>query len=142
MANKRIQNRAARRRESAKHHDSATIQHSAKRGNAVSRSDSDRADLRRGEVVTVAWSLTVLTTLGAQIFAGLAALIGAMWAEATAITILFRLLIVSAAIAGVLSLILLPMVYRFRQDRPPTAIVVASLLIAAAPLAVIWAIMQ
>lgn len=88
----------------------------------------------------MAWSLTVLTTLGALVFAGLAALIDALWVDAVAVTILFRLLIVSAAIAGVLSLMLLPMVYRFRQDRPPTAVVVASLLIAAAPLAVVWAI--
>jgi len=90
-------------------------------------------ETRAAEAATIAWMLTVMTTL---LCAGGAAF---MWLFAGAhdgrqAVVLMHLLHFSSIITGVTSLVLLGVVLKTRIEAPPQSIVVFALVVAALPI--------
>lgn len=96
----------------------------------------------RGSVaVTVSWMLTLLATGGALLI-GAATFLLAHSLEIprqqnNLLLILPGLMLISAAVTGVLCLLLTVVVYRVRRDPPPIAITVAAVFVGCLPLATI-----
>ena len=95
------------------------------------------AESRAADAITIAWTVTI-TTL---IFCHLATLgaVGYVSAvpEAKKMVLLKEMLLFAAAVVGVLSILLLPLVYRFRRVPPPRGLVVFVLCLSLAPLLVL-----
>lgn len=82
------------------------------------------------EFFTVGWSLSVLTALVCEISALAAGLASRIWPDVQPISAFGGLMLFAAQVAGVLSVVLLAIVWRGRSDRPPQSLVVASIVIA------------
>lgn len=96
------------------------------------RADGPGED-RVTEFLTVAWMLSVFTTLVCELSA-----VAATWylrsnPEAVSITALASTLIFAALVIGLLSLVLMAIVWKMRRVRPPSGISVFSLVVGAAP---------
>ena len=92
---------------------------------------------RRAEVVTVAWMLCVLATLLAEIAGGAMRLVfGSSPDLPLTVRVLPDLLLLSALLTGLVSLILLLLAYRLRRTRPPSVVTAFSAVVALIPLAV------
>lgn len=89
---------------------------------------------RSTEALTVGWMLTVMTTLLCQI--GSAAVrIYLHWQPDTLprLELLSVVLIFAGLVLGVVTLVLLPIVYRMRRDPPPWGIVVFAAVVGVVP---------
>ena len=107
-----------------------------KRRRKPSRSESAVED-RRGEVVTVAWMLTMVATLGAELVgAGLRVLVGLMDNPPPTWLALPGLMLFTATVTGLICLALTPLVYRFRRVPPPTAVTALAVTVSVLPLAI------
>lgn len=91
------------------------------------------------DVVTVGWMLTVITVVGCEI--GWLATLGAgfAWPEATAPRALGAVLLLASLLSWLISLALLPVVLRLRQEPPPAAIIWFAIGLGALPLSVMVA---
>ena len=88
----------------------------------------------RSIAATVGWMLATLITL-----VGIVAVSGLLIAARSitpneSLVMLSRLLLFAAAISGLMSLVFLAVTWKVREIRPPTAIVVFSVIIALTPL--------
>lgn len=91
----------------------------------------------RAEVVTVAWMLATLATLGAEVVGGVIRFVLSRLETAPASLLAFpNLMLFTAAVTGVVCLSLTPIVYRLRRVPPPTAVTVLSITVALLPLAI------
>jgi hypothetical protein len=91
----------------------------------------------RAEVITVAWMLAMMTTLGAELVGGLLRLaLSRFESAATSPVALANLMLFSAAVTGLFCLSLTPLVYRFRRVPPPTAVTVLAVTVSILPLAI------
>lgn len=85
------------------------------------------------EALTVAWMVTVTT-----LFFGNLAIVGAHFfslrsPEATGLQLMEEILLIATSALGIISLVLLPIVYRVRVVAPPTGLVVFGACLAIAP---------
>jgi hypothetical protein len=90
---------------------------------------------RRAEAATVAWMLTTLTTAAGLVCCGGATLL--VWrfeTPPTSLAMLPGLLMLMSTVAGLVVLILTPVVLRLRNAQPPKSITVGAVLIGAAPI--------
>jgi hypothetical protein len=95
---------------------------------------------RAAEAVTVAWMLSTLATFAAELAAVAAwAVVGPAVDDqlASPLSVLPRLLLLIAAVAGSVSLLLAPITYRVRLVSPPRAITIIAVLVGIAPLIVL-----
>ena len=77
---------------------------------------------RRSEVVTVAWMLTIVATLGAEVVGGISLLLTADWNAVESRSPLPSLMLFIAVVTGFICLLLTPLVHRFRRTPPPVLI--------------------
>jgi hypothetical protein len=89
---------------------------------------------RAAEAATVAWLLSALAAALCQIGGGAAWLLRG---ESMGLKYLAGYLLLAAIVAGVLSLLLLAMVLRWRKVRPPPGLVWGSVIVGVAPLGVV-----
>jgi hypothetical protein len=87
------------------------------------------------EFVTIGWILSTLTTLACELI-GLASALAAMfWTDLAAAALLSGFMLFAALVVGIVSLLLLAVVWRGRRQPAPRSLLVGSLMIAlAAPL--------
>ncbi len=97
-------------------------------------------ETRAAEAVTVAWTLSVMTTLMCEIAAlGLRAIAqGAP--QGNSLYVLSGMLFLSSVIIGLVATALIPLVHRLRRDPPPRGFTAFALLICLAPSATLLAI--
>ncbi|WP_146450167.1 hypothetical protein [Bythopirellula polymerisocia] len=92
------------------------------------------SESKASEAITVAWTVSITTLFGCN----LAVLAIHYWLkadpQAQSLAMLKELLLFAGAIVGVVSLVLLPAVYRLRSVSPPTGLAVFGACLAAAPL--------
>ncbi|QEG34081.1 hypothetical protein [Bythopirellula goksoeyrii] len=92
------------------------------------------AESRGSEAITVAWTVTITTLF----FCDLAIVAIHFWLadspEAKGLLALRELMLFAGAFIGVLSLLLLPAVYKLRSTLPPTGLVVFGACLAIAPI--------
>ena len=81
------------------------------------------AETQAGEATTVAWTVSVTTVLLCYIAAALVHLCGRAFPEARAANMFKELLLFSAAAIGVVSLAILPIVFRVRRTPPPSGVI-------------------
>jgi hypothetical protein len=87
-----------------------------------------------GDAATVAWTVAVTTVLlcdGAAVFGYLLAL---AWPQERGLGVFRELMLFAATVAGAVSLLLLPMVFRVRRVPPPTGLVMFGICAAVAPM--------
>lgn len=89
------------------------------------------AESRVAEIATVGWMLLVITTLCCMVGSLGAFLLNGE--DSPTLSLLTRFFWLSALVAGVLSLAILPAVWQARQAKPPRPIVIASVVIALIP---------
>jgi hypothetical protein len=100
------------------------------------RRAADSQETRAGEAVTIAWTVSVTGVLIADLMAVAAHLfVAAGHREVELVRLLESLMLLSAAAMGVVSLALLPVVWRSRRLKPPLGYVGFAVLVAAAPIA-------
>ncbi len=87
------------------------------------------------EALTVAWALCVVTALLCDVGAALTWWYAAAQPKATQIATLSGLLLFAAAVVGLVTLVLLPVVYRLRRQPPPVGFTVFAVAVSLAPLA-------
>ncbi|HHK42091.1 MAG TPA: hypothetical protein ENJ50_06710 [Planctomycetaceae bacterium] len=87
---------------------------------------------RRSVAATVGWLLAALATLLGTIVA-LVVSLAAPSTEGSMLALLAEYLLVASRISGAVALLMTPVVYAVRPDRPPRAVVVAVFAIGAAP---------
>jgi len=96
--------------------------------------DAVRNESSRSVAATVGWMLATLTTL-AGILAVTGLQIASQFTSASeSLTMLSRLLLFASAIGGLASLVFLGVTFKVREDQPPMAIVIASVVISVLPL--------
>jgi len=110
----------------------------SKSKNPVSPRSAERRESQSVEAITVAWMLAVMSTVLAEV-----ALMAATWwiwanrddvpEEALALAAVLWL---ATLVMGALTLLLTPIVWRMRREKPPAGIVAFALLVGAAPLVV------
>ena len=89
------------------------------------------------EIVTVCWTLSVMTALVCNVGAALSRLY-VLWQPEQELAAMFSGLVFFAAIiVGLISLALLPIVLKLRRDPPPRGFVVFAIVVAVAPLAMV-----
>ncbi|MEX0819737.1 MAG: hypothetical protein WD070_09080 [Pirellulaceae bacterium] len=92
---------------------------------------------RRAEIVTVAWMLAMMTTLGAEVVGGLLRVLVSVLAPAPPTLVVFpNVMLFTAAVTGLICLALTPIVYRSRRVPPPTAVTVLAVTVSVLPLAI------
>jgi membrane protein YdbS with pleckstrin-like domain len=99
------------------------------------RSKSHAAgDPRTVEVLTVAWMLTVVTTLACEV-----GFVFARWLAAGdgLLAMLSHLLLFAAFVIGLVALFVTPVVLRSRRVAPPSGVTVFALVVAAAPIVLV-----
>ena len=98
------------------------------------RTNLKRSEDRKSIAVTVAWMLSVLCTLTAEIAAVLVQIV-AVWLDIPdTLGLLADYLLASAVICGIVTLVLTPITLKIRDVRPPQAIVNTAIVVGAVPL--------
>ena len=100
----------------------------------ASRSPTESAESRTSEAVTVGWTVTLTTVFFCNLAAVAAHFYVTAHPEAQRMAMLREFMLFSGALAGLLSLALLPLVKRLRQTPPPRGLVVFGVCIALAPI--------
>ena len=98
------------------------------------RDDSyEQNESQSSKAVTIVWSLSVVMVLACTLMAVAARLL--LWAlpNADKLPVLEAFALFAACVVGVVSLVLLPVVYRVRRIPPPMGLVVFGVMVAAAP---------
>jgi hypothetical protein len=101
----------------------------------------DPAESRPAVAMTVAWMLTTLSCGAAQAVALVMWLVarnaGIAEDQPNALYMIPQTLLLVAFVAGVVALLLTPLVHRLRRSRPPISITIAALLIGVLPIVTI-----
>jgi hypothetical protein len=85
------------------------------------------------EAITVAWMVTVTTLLFGNLAIVGAHFFSLQYPEAAGLRLMKEMLLIATSALGVISLVLLPIVYRVRVIAPPTGLAVFGACLAAAP---------
>jgi hypothetical protein len=91
------------------------------------------AESSSAEAITVAWTVTVTTLLFSNIAIVGASYFGLQYPEAAGLQLMKEMLLIAGSALGVVSLALLPIVYRVRVVAPPTGLAVFGACLAVAP---------
>jgi hypothetical protein len=98
----------------------------------------DANESRGAVAVTIVWMLLALSCLAAQVVALATWLVargaGIPAGRPNALILVPTTLMMVALLTGVALLLITPLAYRVRKSRPPTAVTIAALVIAIAPL--------
>jgi hypothetical protein len=100
---------------------------------ATSRPPELPTESQAAEALTVAWMVTVTT-----LFFGNLAIVGShffllQYPDVGGLRLMKEILLIATSALGVISLVLLPIVYRVRVVAPPTSLIVFGACLAAAP---------
>ena len=98
-------------------------------------------ETQAAELVTIAWSLTVVTLLFCDLGVGLSQLALRAAEPSVMVRVFAAWLLFSAGVIGVGSLVLLPFVLRMRVEQPPRGFTVLAVVVAVSPLALIAALL-
>lgn len=93
---------------------------------------------RAAEFMTVGWLLTTFTTLVCELGAVIATWYASGHPQARGIATLAAVLMFAAMLTGLFSLALLVAAWKLRAVKPPRGIVVFSLVVSLAPLAIVF----
>ncbi len=96
-------------------------------------------ETRASEAITVAWTVTITMTLLCDLVIIAAHFYLTTYPEATQIELLRGLMLLGGSLVGIMSLIILPILYRVRKFPPPRGLVIFGICVAIAPLAAILA---
>ena len=111
-----------------------------KQSKSANRSRSGSGESQRAESITVFWTTSVLATVLGEV-GGLATRAVMVFSGTyPALELLSGLLLMIASITGLMSLGLLPLVYRWRRQPPPWAIVRFSIVAAILPFVILGAV--
>ncbi|MBI3836353.1 MAG: hypothetical protein HY288_00285 [Planctomycetia bacterium] len=91
-------------------------------------------ETRAAEATTIAWMLMVTTTLLCASGAAVVWLFARGHADAKQAMVLVRLLHFSSIITAAMSLVLLPIVLKIRQEAPPPSITAFAVIVAVLPI--------
>ncbi|MCA9120777.1 MAG: hypothetical protein H6822_32445 [Planctomycetaceae bacterium] len=95
------------------------------------------AEDTRAEILTVAWMLSAMATLGAEVVGGILRIVLIAVETAPSSLLAFpRFLLFTATITGIVCLCLTPLVYRYRHAPPPTAVAVLAVTVSVLPLTI------
>jgi hypothetical protein len=95
------------------------------------------AESQAAEAATIGWMLSVLTATVCE-FGVLAARFYFAWhPDAAAIGTAGELLLFASAITGLVALLLIPVVYKSRRVRPPSAVTAFAIVVGIAPCAIL-----
>jgi len=112
--------------------------HRAKPGRSKRQAMPLPAEDRRAEAVTVAWMLATIATFGAELMGVVVFLFVRFSNSPTESPAPLRnlppLMLFTALIVGLISLVMVPVVYRFRRVPPPRSATIISVLIALLPI--------
>lgn len=86
-----------------------------------------------GEALTVAWTVTITTLLFCNLAIVASHYIAVQYPDAHGLRLMKELLLMAGSALGVISLALLPIVYRVREVAPPTGLAVFGAYLALAP---------
>lgn len=100
---------------------------------AAHRNDKLPRESSAGEALTVAWTVTITTLLFCNIAIVGAHIFSWKYPDATGIRMMKEMLLLAGSLLGVVSLLLLPVVYRVRVVAPPKGLVVFGACLAIAP---------
>jgi len=92
------------------------------------------AETRAGESLTLFWVVTVLTVLAANLVTVFAHFYVEANPDAEKMALLKGLLLFTGSLVGVVSLIVLPVLYRVRQVPPPLGLTAFGVCVATAPI--------
>jgi len=98
------------------------------------RHASAPVETRGSESLTVFWVVTVLTVMLTNVLAIAAHFYQLANPDAELIALLKGLMLFSGSLVGLVSLVVLPILYRVRQSRPPRGLAVFGACAAAAPI--------
>jgi hypothetical protein len=104
------------------------------RGNRPAVRPEASAESRTSDAATVCWTVSITTLVMCNIAAVAAQLYARGRPEARGALMLGEMLLISGAVIGVVSLVLLPVVYRVRRLPPPPGLVVFAVCAAVAPI--------
>ena len=107
------------------------------RGNPTASRRVAPVESRTSDAATVCWTVSVTTLLMCNVAAVAAQLYVRRHPGARGILMLGEMLLLAGAVIGVVSLALLPVVYRLRREPPPQGLVVFAVCAAMAPLAAV-----
>ncbi|HEV3415414.1 MAG TPA: hypothetical protein VG056_01310 [Pirellulales bacterium] len=97
------------------------------------------AECQAAEAATIGWMLAVLTATVCE-FGVLAARFYFAWhPDAAAVGTAGELLLFASAITGLVALLLIPVVYKTRQVRPPSPVTAFAIVVGIAPWIVLFA---
>ncbi len=108
-----------------------------KRNKAPAADPSEASESQAAEAATIGWMLCVLTATMCQLGVVAARLYFAWHPDATVIGTAGELLLFASAIIGLVTLALIPVVYKVRRIKPPTAVTAFAIVIGVGPLAVL-----
>jgi hypothetical protein len=110
--------------------------HKSRRSKRPNPGRREPAESRASETLTVAWTVSVIGTLFADLMFVGAHLLVRSNPDAPTLNHLEVILLLSAAAMGGVSLALLPIVWRARQIKPPQGFVIFAVLVAIAPITI------
>lgn len=107
--------------------------------NSAHRPDTsyEANESQASKAMTVGWSLSVVMVLVCALMAGAARLLYWAQPESEMLPVLEEFAFMSAVVIGIVSLLLLPLVYKVRRIPPPLGLAVFGAVVAAAPLIVL-----
>lgn len=109
-----------------------------KKNKKTTKAPQHTAEDQRAEAVTVVWMLCIVATLMGDLFGFgghfLLRLISEPAAAPEAVRALPGVMLFTALMTGLISVVLTPFVYRFRRSPPPAAITVFAITVATLPL--------
>jgi hypothetical protein len=87
-----------------------------------------------GDAATVAWMIAVTTALLCDAAAVFGYLLALAWPNERGLSVFHELMLFAATVAGVVSLLMLPVVFRMRRVPPPIGLVIFGVFAAVAPM--------
>ncbi len=96
-------------------------------------------EARASEAITIAWTVTVTTTLLCNLMIIAAHFYIINYPDAKRMELLRGLMLLGGSIVGIMSLLILPVLYRVRRVPPPRGLVVFSICVALAPILAVLA---
>ena len=109
----------------------------AKKAKPVPRHLVEAAESRSALSATVAWTLSLMSTLVAEVIGFLSRLYTKMVEPNDLLTVMGAIMLFVALVAGVVTLVLTPVVLKLAKKRPPNVIVQLACIAGALPIVVI-----
>jgi hypothetical protein len=93
---------------------------------------------RSADAATIAWMLSAIATLAAELVAGLAAVVNWLAGDSDKLPAVSRVLpswfLFCAVVTGLLCLVLTPLVHKIRRQPPPRSVTITAVVIGLVPL--------